>query len=161
MPMERRGRNAPDAGAGAGAASRRSGNQGGSSSSSSGAASAAALAVATTTPGYGGYRAFPASLDGLAVAEQQRQRPPRRQQQAPTLAVGKFAASGQGGPPPSRAASLGTAVPILRRVCDYNRVSFPIQIMLVCVLFAVCPSVRLSVCEFVYVCERALETRVD
>lgn len=49
----------------------------------------------------GGYRAFPASLDAVsnegAVG-------------APPLApVGKFAASGQGGPPPSRAASLGAS----------------------------------------------------
>ncbi|CAN0561347.1 unnamed protein product, partial [Ectocarpus sp. 12 AP-2014] len=48
------------------------------------------------SPYHGGYRAFPASLDALAVTE-----PP------PALpVVSKFAASGQGGPPPSRAASL-------------------------------------------------------
>lgn len=46
---------------------------------------------------YAGYRAFPSSLDSLSVAEGT----------PPVVAAGKFAASGQGGPPPSRAASLG------------------------------------------------------
>lgn len=50
----------------------------------------------------GGYRAFPASLDaaspdGGAAAVGA----------SPLAPVEKFAASGQGGPPPSRAASLG------------------------------------------------------
>lgn len=63
---------------------------------------------------YAGYRAFPSSLDSLSVAEGT----------PPVVAAGKFAASGQGGPPPSRAASLGNRCRwscVFVRVCLLSR----------------------------------------